>query len=734
MSEIANENVVKLDDYDQMRRGLGNGPGTHALREVRELAAERLKRHLAHMLGKVDDALFARAEKAESQMVQTGYLDAMRELGLMRGALVDQFLAVFNMRFNQGVPRGTGSGRTEGPGRAHRMSAGLRSDVSLEEERAIADMVAGARGLCTKALYALDRRLGFLIRDPDLKHWENPLGPEVVCNAFREAATLIRTDPGIRLVIFKLFDEHVVCHLNELYLEANRLLINLGVLPEGPADAYGRDFHARATDTAWADSGTEPQSQPADSPTQEPSGSATPGASATFPLSDDQRQTEALGAAALSALTLLQRGGTTAANAHGACFSLDPVALRSGNVNVLYGLKALPAIRDLGKAGDTTIDMVATLFDYILDDPNVPDAMRGRIGRLQVPVLKVALLDRGFFTRKSHPVRRLLNLLTKTSVGRTGLAPEDDPFYHKSDAIVQSVVDEFEADSGLFEVLLEDLKSFLRRENQRAQARAERSVRVQEGQERLLAAKAEVLDEIEPRIGHGDSLDFVRDFVASHWKNLLFITCARYGKDSEAWQQALATMDALIWSVKPKTTLEDRKRLLAMQPTLLADLRTGMEQLSIPATERDRFIARLVRAHGRAGMAAYAASREENDGKAARTQRTGRGSQKQAVADRPTHAQSGPAEDPHYSRARALKTGDWLQIAGPDEKPLRVKLSWISPITGTYLFTDHHGAKIGNYTVDELAELLREGQATVLGGAPLMERAVGRVLTEYPPE
>jgi hypothetical protein len=145
-----------------------------------------------------------------------------------------------------------------------------------------------------------------------------------------------------------------------------------------------------------------------------------------------------------------------------------------------------------------------------------------------------------------------------------------------------------------------------------------------------------------------------------------------------------------------------------------------MEQLSIPADERDHFIARLVRAHGRAGMEAEvrAASREGDNDQAAPAQRTANASRKQTIPGRPAPMPSGVTEDSYCLQARALKTGDWLRIAGADEAPLRVKLSWISPITGTYLFTDHHGAKIGNYTVDELAELLREGQATLIDGAP----------------
>ena len=48
------------------------------------------------------------------------------------------------------------------------------------------------------------------------------------------------------------------------------------------------------------------------------------------------------------------------------------------------------------RVGDTeqqTIDVILMLFNHVLDDPNLPDAMRAIIGRLQIPVLKAAVAD-----------------------------------------------------------------------------------------------------------------------------------------------------------------------------------------------------------------------------------------------------------------------------------------------------------------------------------------------------
>ena len=55
-----------------------------------------------------------------------------------------------------------------------------------------------------------------------------------------------------------------------------------------------------------------------------------------------------------------------------------------------------------------TLDIVAMLFDFIFDDAHVPLAIKALLSRLQIPVLKVAMLNPGFFADRQHPTRRFL--------------------------------------------------------------------------------------------------------------------------------------------------------------------------------------------------------------------------------------------------------------------------------------------------------------------------------------
>ena len=86
-------------------------------------------------------------------------------------------------------------------------------------------------------------------------------------------------------------------------------------------------------------------------------------------------------------------------------------------VNVIRDLKAGPQGAALAPADALTIDIVAMLFDFVFEDRHVPVEVKAAIGRLQIPMVKVALIDRAFFSARSHPARRLLNRLAEASIG-----------------------------------------------------------------------------------------------------------------------------------------------------------------------------------------------------------------------------------------------------------------------------------------------------------------------------
>ena len=124
--------------------------------------------------------------------------------------------------------------------------------------------------------------------------------------------------------------------------------------------------------------------------------------------------------------------------------------------------------RVVGAADEDVINLIAMLFECILDDRNLPDSLKALIGRLQIPMLKVAVLDKSFFSRSSHPARRLLNEIAKAAMGWGDCDDhERDSLYVRIEQVVQRLLNDFVDDPAIFSELLADFLAFTQEERSR---------------------------------------------------------------------------------------------------------------------------------------------------------------------------------------------------------------------------------------------------------------------------
>jgi hypothetical protein len=85
-------------------------------------------------------------------------------------------------------------------------------------------------------------------------------------------------------------------------------------------------------------------------------------------------------------------------------------------------------------------------------------------------------------------------------------------------------------------------------------------------------------------------------------------------------------------------------------------------------------------------------------------------------------------EDEFLQIAQSLERGIWIEFEADDGQLAFAKLAWISPLRGTYLFTNRQGQKALSMTGDELADRFRRDRARLVEAEPLMDRAFGSVM------
>lgn len=140
-----------------------------------------------------------------------------------------------------------------------------------------------------------------------------------------------------------------------------------------------------------------------------------------------------------------------------------PVAQVGEIVNQVRLVRESESARQVGGLESVTIDIVAMLFDFIFDDAHIPVAIKALISRLQIPVLKVVMLNPGFFADRQHPTRRFLGGISSVSIRWGTSVDETDPFYRKLAELVERIQSEFENDVEVFGKALAELKAFVQR-------------------------------------------------------------------------------------------------------------------------------------------------------------------------------------------------------------------------------------------------------------------------------
>jgi hypothetical protein len=381
---------------------------------------------------------------------------------------------------------------------------------------------------------------------------------------------------------------------------------------------------------------------------------------------------------------------------------------------------------------EDTIDLVGMLFEFILEDRNLPAQMQVMLARLQIPYLKAAILDRKLFAHRQHPARRLLDGLAEQAKGWSEESDRDRRLFQKVKSIVEQLLHEFDDDISIFDRLLADLQQFQDINRRRSELAEQRVAESASGREKLEQARRRAAREIIDRIGEQKLPPLVHSVLARAWANHLVLTILRQGDASPEFKTALRFIDEFIASTRPVRDPEGRELLRKMMPGIERALRQGLTNVAFQEQDIERLLNQL-NAYYRQQLGEERASAEvvtvEDDAvMMAIPDSIQPVVDQDAEHDEARDSVMVPPDSPEWQKVVSLQPGTWLEFSLPAQAMTRAKLSWISPMSGRYLFVNRRGLKVADYSPDELAVLLADGQATVLAANALFDRAMNAIV------
>jgi hypothetical protein len=239
--------------------------------------------------------------------------------------------------------------------------------------------------------------------------------------------------------------------------------------------------------------------------------------------------------------------------------------------------------------------LVSLFFETFLNNDALCPALRYLVGRLQLPVLRIALADGSFFDSEEHVARRLLETIGRIGIGWSSdmVWVERSPAYQEVSALVDRILDHPAPDVTLFEEVLQDMLDTQAARQEKAGRAEQRVVELEVGRSRLKAAKLLVQDELTRCLQRHLGLPALRTFLAESWAKVLTFVSLRHGEHGDEWRAAVAVCDELALTLAPASSREEAQHRLAAVPGLLERLESLMVEAGLTSSHIDESIARL---------------------------------------------------------------------------------------------------------------------------------------------
>lgn len=577
------------------------GGNNQIYNSVRHFALEGLSDLIRVLMENLDDALFKLSDKVDNDQERNLYFEAMREIRRKRVALERQFDEEIQQCFKHAI-HGKSATASDDDDDDNTELTLLEYD-DLEDNIAIRNMVSRARPRFEDELFALNERLKLVLKRKSLEADESPFDPQAICDSFHNASELLETDIQVKLIFYKLFEHYVINNLGHFYHEVNDLFAEKGVLPNFKVDQERmkqttrfmtnriKNSSAPATiDGLWASTNAASAEGNLFSALQQAIVGTVPAAGvASFPAGNYSNSDF------VSALTNLQ--GAVLVNQP--VSSIDPQNLRMATQQQLQAFQQENQ-HQFNNTDKQTIDVVSMLFDFFFDDDALPAPIKVLIGRLQIPMLKVAIIDKDFFNQKKHPARKLLDSISWASLGWSDNPADEQALIDKTEEIVNFLINEFNDDISVFEEAYINFENFIRRQEKvsgktlQALKRKERKKDL--GIENARAAAEQLI----AKLTRKRELSFeVMDFLETTWTSVLFNAYLSLGESSNHWRNLKRISTTFVWTLIPKFTEAERVKIIKTLPALLRALSKGMDLVNIKAAVQNRIFRVLASEHAR---------------------------------------------------------------------------------------------------------------------------------------
>ena len=605
-----------------------------------------------------------------------------------------------------------------------------------------------------EAISHLEARLEFLALKTSSIFSKDALSPKHICEAFHSALNDLGLDIKHKLIVYKLFEFEVALKLDTLYDALNILLIEEGVLPQIKLSSSQRGMseYTNPPNLIYSTSGynaqiEQPYMSTGYSVTTPPRGNHLEGIINHYLGIGAAKTTQNSRYSnqfynhrdMLAALSDLQAQYNPCGHS-----KVDAQALKQALLTTMNA-HTRSTSKQVNPVDEKTIDFVGLLFDAILEDNQVSGALKSLLLKLQIPMIKVAIIDPKFFTNKRHPAREFLDSFVMFGIE---IHSETDVLYDELKHIENHLLEHFDNNIDSFNNALYELKKLIKQEDERARSKE------QQTQKRILHdhIRQVVLQELRSRTTGKILPNKAHPLILKLWPSLMFNHYLKHGKDSRQWQLTIDVLDRLIASVQPISSYQALNHLVGAHEKLMAAVDNLLREVNHPREDIQTVLNTLQDTYIELIDSANLGDEEKMSADAGQTNNLKKDSANRiksntrsaessfdntspkAIADITGVSFTGAEKTLHQAKLERLpkvvRPGVWFELDnGNDRPPRRLKLSVILVEESKLIFVNRHGEKILEKDVEAFVKELEENRSRIIADHSLFDHALSTVIT-----
>ncbi|MET0328687.1 MAG: DUF1631 family protein [Luteimonas sp.] len=685
------------------------------------LVSTELDTGLGTVVSEFERELFRLADLARDPGLQAGYMASLRTFRAIRADLVPRFLLALEGSLAT-VRTPVPSPGPAAPGNASTFwTLSLVDDSVMDEGTVLREIASRQEGRANLALHLLGQRFGVLAAAPAFDAERLPLGPQCLCRAIAVAARALEIEHDARLLLYRVFDRVVLSGYATVLERLDAQLADDGILPAltfVPIRTRAEPVEVLPDRTA------APPPLPQAAAGQQPYTGWGDPVDRQDPLADPQTheseyaRLQQLMSGRRDLLRKFQPRAQPALPRRQLATSEVSDALRQLQHVGHDGRagRSLPELKrallaqarqrngegaSLAPQDEDAFELLGMLYGHIEQEIRQEAPAAPLVRELQIPVLRAALQDHSFFTRKLHPARQLLNTVAESAATWHDDGALDPRAEAALRAAVAYVVDNYETDLSVFDEGNSRVHAQLQAQARTAELQERRHVEAARGREKLVAARARAEDLMSTIIGERRVPKFARALLDQAWADVVTLTLLRHGESSDEAQRQLATTRQIVDLSLGEAPPGDA--------ALQTEVAGALGQVGYHGEEATVIAQRLTCHHDDADDAA---SRTEL---AMRLKARARLGDEAGAPRRETLPPRSPEEQAQYDYLRTLPFGTWIEFTtGQQGDIVRRRMSWFSPLSDHVLFVNQRGQRCGEQSLDAVARRMASGNARVV--------------------